>query len=411
MAFDSDQPTIRTTATPASNRGAFTVPTTMARVLLKDAVSSAVLYSLDTVAIHAARVKGHRRRARGRIAIAGDRGARSVTLRFSSGAVLSASLPCTLLARSAHNYFELEDASYRGSIILAPGTDAAISLINFIDIEAYLRGVVPLEIGRRPREQIEAVKAQAVAARTYAYRRILERRHAPYDLLSTVADQVYGGVNVEEPLSDQAISQTRDIVLVHADSLIVAYYHSTCGGRTANVEDVWDKPASPYLRSVADTAPDGRAYCAISRYFTWEEQWATGRFSDIVGRYAAGAFPAERPVKGVVRAIEVDRRFACGRVARCTISTTRGRFGYGGDRVRFLMRRDIKGRPILRSASFEVVATRRGTVRLKGRGYGHGVGMCQMGAIGRARAGRSFDEILSAYYTDARLQRVDTGRY
>ncbi|MBD3317711.1 MAG: SpoIID/LytB domain-containing protein, partial [Chitinivibrionales bacterium] len=210
----------------------------------------------------------------------------------------------------------------------------------------------------------------------------------------------------EEPLSDRAIALTRDVVLVHGDSLIVAYYHSTCGGWTANVEDVWNKPYIPYLRSVPDVGPDGTAYCAPSRYFHWRETWSTRRFSDIISGYAATAFPHEEPLKGAVRRVRVDRRFACGRVAHCTISTTRGSYSYGGDRVRFLLRRDTDGRPILRSASFRLKDEERGKITLVGRGYGHGVGMCQMGAIGRAQAGQDFEEILSAYYTGARPERI-----
>ncbi|MBD3315459.1 MAG: hypothetical protein GF344_06700, partial [Chitinivibrionales bacterium] len=179
---------------PPDYRGtAVVVPTTAARVLLKQKVTSLVLYSLDTIDI--CTPTGNRNKpTRGRVLITTNRHGNTITLKLASGTHLKSTLPCTLLARSPHNYFEFDDSSYRGSMILASTPGSNVALINLIEVEEYLRGVVPLEIGRRPREQIEAVKAQAVAARTYTYRRIMERRGRSFDLYATVADQVYGGV-------------------------------------------------------------------------------------------------------------------------------------------------------------------------------------------------------------------------
>lgn len=383
------------------------VPTRMVRVMLARNVGKSTLYSIGSMSVPV--VAGKRLSCEGRIAVTASKQPGRITLATSAGKFLRVALPCTLLAHSFHNYFELGDKSYRNSVILTPGAGVKFSVVNYCGVEQYLRGVVPLEIGKRPGGEIEAVKAQAVAARTYTYKRIAERRGEMYDVVATVADQVYGGTQIEDPISDGAIRATADIVMTYRDSLIYAYYHSTCGGTTANVEDVWDKPAAPYLRSRRDTDNGGKAYCAASRYFTWKVTWPAAAFSSILLRYGTAAFPAGPAIKGSVREIEVTERYACGRVAACRIRTSSGSVTYGGDRIRFAMRRDVPDRPILWSSRFEVVAGGPNRIELAGRGYGHGVGMCQMGAIGRARAGQSYEQILRAYYTGIGLSKVEQG--
>jgi stage II sporulation protein D len=375
------------------------VPATVARVRIGADFTKTLLYAPAALAIRDGAVRG---RVSGRVGI--QRIARGI--RISSGRdSYQATLPCTLSALSAQATVEIGSVSYRGSVICIARGSRGFALVNRLDVEQYLRGVVPLEIGPRPAPEIEAVKAQAVAARTYTYRKILERRQAPYDLVATVADQVYGGVDAENRLSDRAIAETRHVVVTHADTLIFAYYHSTCGGTTANVEDVWDKPAHPYLRSRSDSLGQ-RCCCGISRYFRWEERWRQGDLSALLTRYAAQAFPQVSAYRGTLHDIRIKKRYDCGRIAECVVSSSGGRWRYGGDKIRFAFRRDAAGAPILRSSRFDIAEIGRDRIVVKGRGYGHGVGMCQMGAVGRARAGQSYDAILRAYYTNVNLARV-----
>ncbi len=374
-------------------------PSRMARVLLEKSVRRSMMYASVSLTC---RGGGRPETMTGGIAIERSSGGVRIS---SGGRSIESALPCTLFAESSRGFVEIGDVSYRGSVIVISRGTAAFSLINYLDVEQYLRGVVPLELGRRPLAEIEALKAQAIAARTYTYRKILERQRAAYDLVPTVADQVYGGASAENVIADRAITQTRNRVITHADTLIFAYYHSTCGGRTANVEDVWNKPAYPYLRSRSDSA-DGVAYCGISRYFTWRETWSRSAFSAVLTRYANKAFPHLPPCHGLVKNLHIDKRYTCGRVAGCRVSTTRGSWHFGGDKIRFAFRRDAGDHPILRSAGFTITALDRNRIELSGRGYGHGVGMCQMGAIGRARAGQTYREILTAYYTDVDIGTV-----
>jgi stage II sporulation protein D len=318
-----------------------------------------------------------------------------------------ASRPCTLLARGKNNFFEYNEKSYRGSFAAVTDGLNGFTLVNIIDVEDYLRGVVALEIGKLGNAEVEAVKAQAVAARTYTYRRIQQKTQSPFDLLPDVSDQVYGGVNAEHPVCDKAVETTKDIILVYKGSICMTYYHSTCGGRTANVEDVWSKSGDPYLRSISDTGPNGSAWCRISKAYSWQCSWTKERLGKICAAFGKKAFPSlSAPNGNPVKEISVQKRYGCGRVESCIIRTDNGTYEYGSDRIRFVLRQDRRGDPILPSANFTVEKTNGDTLKLSGHGNGHGVGMCQMGAIGRARAGQSYEQILKAYYRGAELRRV-----
>jgi stage II sporulation protein D len=315
-------------------------------------------------------------------------------------------LPCTLLSKNEFNIIDYDGSSFRGSMVLAAAPRGSFTVVNYVGVEDYLRGVVPLEIGHCRPEEVEAVKAQAVASRTYTYKKILENRGMDFDLLPTISDQVYGGVLAENPVCNQAINTTADQVIVYHDSLIYAYYHSTCGGKTANIEDVWEnKQPLSYLRSIDDVNEKGEPLCGFSGSFSWEESWSDARLSSIVNRYSREVSP-QKPTAGSIITIIVDSRFACGRVRECTIKTTAGSYRYGGDKIRFVLRRDQNGNPVLRSALITDISKRSGSIVMKGKGYGHGIGMCQFGAIGRARAGQSCEQILKAYYTGVEVKKI-----
>ena len=314
-------------------------------------------------------------------------------------------LPCTLSSNNALNVINFNGTGYRGSMMIVASGKGSFSVINFCDVEDYLRGVVPLEIGNGVIGDIEAIKAQAIAARTYTYKKIIERRNQSFDILPTISDQVYGGVSVESPVCNQAVKKTDGLVIVYKDSLIYAYYHSTCGGTTANVEDVWDMKALPYLRSIADCDENGHAYCSGSASFTWEELWPVSQLSGIINKFSKDVFP-KNPFSGKLKKIVIDESFACGRTKNCHIETSKGSFGYGGDKIRFIFRRNLNGFPILRSSIITGISMSGGIIRLTGRGYGHGIGMCQFGAIGRARAGQTYEQILKAYYTGVEICNI-----
>jgi stage II sporulation protein D len=275
-------------------------------------------------------------------------------------------------------------------------------------MDDYLRGVVPLEIGNRTSAEIAAVQAQAVAARTYAYKHLNEAR--PFDMYATVQDQVYGGVDAEKPLPDTAIETTRDVVVLYNGQPITTPYHSTCGGSTAGVSEVWyDQPDQPYLRPVSDKIPGSSGYyCDPSPRFSWTQTYDAAGLRAVMEKYLANYTNAPKANLGRVADVREQGRTASGRVAALTVQTESGSYTLRGNDIRFVLR-DPKG-AILNSTLFSLaVATSGGEVSsltLNGRGYGHGIGMCQWGAIGRARAGQNYRTILETYYPGTTIGRI-----
>lgn len=314
-------------------------------------------------------------------------------------------LPCTLLAMDSSSFIRFKNSNYRGTIVLVSEKKGLFSVINSVDVEEYLKGVVPLEIGKRPKSLIEALKAQAVAARTYTYKRMNERESALFDMTATIQDQVYGGANVEYAESDSAVSMTNDLILVYGQSIVNAYYHSTCGGKTANIEDVWDRSPCKYLKSIKDTDSSGVPYCSISPRFNWQEKWPSKFFFTQITEALKKQYP-DKQFRWPVNTVIVKEIFPCGRVKRCEFSNGNTSVVAGGDKLRFIIKRDTPDRSILRSANFKLISATADEVLISGTGYGHGIGMCQMGAIGRAQKGQTFDIILKAYYTGVEIATV-----
>ena len=296
---------------------------------------------------------------------------------------------------------------YRGRILLR--RDArGLTVINQLGVESYLAGVLSAEMGRRDSSDIEAIKAQAVISRTFALKNRGKRRADGFDLNATVADQVYGGVTTETPLAWWAVRSTTGQVLTWQGGLIDAFFSSTCGGRTAEGTEVYVGADRPYLRSIEDVDPDGQAYCRISPRFRWSEEWTGDSLRDILQR----TLPATTGISSAEIARVVDVR-----VTARTVSDRAGRVEINlGNRVVSVSGPDIRLtlRPapgqVLRSSGFTLTETRSGgqVERLvaDGRGSGHGVGFCQWGAVGRARAGQEYQAILRAYFTGTDIQRL-----
>ena len=300
----------------------------------------------------------------------------------------------------------VEGRPYRGSAELRVASAGRVSAINELPLEDYLLGVVPLEIGTRGPDELAAVEAQAVAARTYAVAQLGGHVEMGFDLFGGVEDQVYGGLAAEREESTLAVRRTAGQILVFEGRPIRAYYHSTCGGRTAAIEEVLDRDPAPYLQSVPDHGPDGSDYCSASPRYRWNVLWSRAALDSVSRTGLAAHFGASASDLGTVEGLEIVGLTPSGRVQDLAFR------GAGMDLV--LSRLDIRralmhdGR-ILNSTDFTVTERGDGLVELNGRGYGHGAGMCQWGAIGRARAGQDFKQILEVYYPGAVLTNVYEG--
>ncbi len=300
---------------------------------------------------------------------------------------------------------------WRGQAKLFVNSRGALTLVARLPLETYLLGVVPGEIGGLSEALLEAGRAQAVAARSYTLFYRGRRAAEGFDLFGTVEDQVYGAVDSERPLATRCVESTRALVALSGGRPIRANYCSTCGGVTAEVWEAWPAEALPYLVSHADRA--GSDYCAASPHYRWREQWEAGEFVRTLARAAPGLGIALPPGGlGDLLDVHVDARSRSGRVWRLMVSTTTGDVVLPAYALRQALRRPGTSGATLRSNLFKVdvrrdAATRRAlAVVASGAGFGHGVGLCQTGALGMARSGRDARAILEHYYPGVDLEAV-----
>lgn len=299
----------------------------------------------------------------------------------------------------------LGKACYPGSILFR-NTNGKLDVINSVDVEDYLRGVVPYEIGKLDSSRIEALKAQAVAARTYAYKHFNSRESVGFDVYADTKDQVYKGLESATPLTDAAVKATAGVVMTYGGEFIIAYYHSTCGGITETLA-TWNRADLPYLKSVPDRRPNGKPWCDESSYTTWERRFADKKIVKLFKANASEAKATFSSANGAdfkkIKSIKIKDKLKSGRIMTLRVETDKGHFDVLTDRTRWLFK---KAGTILPSSFFTVKKEGREWV-LTGTGFGHGVGMCQMGVRARAQAGQSYQEILSHYYQGITLEKFD----
>ena len=306
------------------------------------------------------------------------------------------------LPKGKRNILILGSKKYRGIIKILPAGKSA-QVINIVYMEDYLRGVVPPEMGERTPEEVEAVKAQAVAARTYAMAHLGQYPDQQYDMKSSIIDQVYDGFNIEAELVNRAIDQTEGKVLFYQEGFVNAYYHSTCGGMTDNIDHVWDRKETPYLKAVADSGA-----CSWSKYYSWKEFFTESQLRSRIEQYLSSERGKDFRISRIKDIIILERTPG-GRVGELIVKTDTDALSFKKDRIRWVIGRTSNPDLILPSDRFNLDIERDGAgyvsaVSFVGRGYGHGVGMCQCGAIGLARIGWSYDHILGHYYTNIEVK-------
>jgi stage II sporulation protein D len=274
-------------------------------------------------------------------------------------------------------------ATYRGAIEVHRSA-SGLEVVNEVPLEDYVAGTLHREVS--PHWEREALRAQAVAIRTYALHRMaVAPRGRRHDLEASPGDQVYGGIEAETSGARQACQETRGEYLVWSGRPILAAFHSTAGGRTASAEEVWGRPV-PYLVSREVIGEAGSPHSA----------WRVGVSRAELG----GALDrAGKPV-GSPRGLRILERSASGRVSQLRVDGTGGSRTLSGKTLRAAL-----GSRLLKSTLFEVQRSGEGFV-FTGAGYGHGVGMSQWGARALARGGADYRKILARFYPGARLQRL-----
>lgn len=296
---------------------------------------------------------------------------------------------------------------YRGEIWVFRDR-TGLTVVNRLGLESYLAGVVPVEIGARRADEDEAVKAQAVVSRTFAVRNRGRWRREGFDFYPTVADQAYGGVGAESARAWAAVRATRGTVITYRRAPIDAFFFSTCGGETAEGTEVYRNARRPYLRSIHDRDSRGQPYCRISPRFTWREHWSGSQLNRILRRTLPAQAGVAVGAAGRLRNLEIIDRTGSRRVDRIVVEYERSNVTVDGPAIRRVLERPSGG--LLRSTAFDLTVERHegevSSVIAEGHGAGHGVGMCQWGAIGRARAGQGYARILQAYFPGTTLEQL-----
>ncbi len=309
---------------------------------------------------------------------------------------------------------------YRDSVVLTAGANGQVLAINEVGIESYVKGVVAAQIAGDAPDQ--ALEAQALIARTQAFASLARRRHAgdPFDVCDDTHCQRYRGLGDASAASDAAVDATRGLVLLRDGELADAAYHPDCGGILEANEAIWPKQRpDPALRARADVEPAGLVlpdfaieanlwsyllnppdtFCARAAAPS-QHRWTRSFTADELARLVSGGANL-----GKIKALRVDARGASGRVTALTIEATGGNRRIEGEQV---IRKTLGDLP---SSAFAVQAiamagTEPAVFTLVGAGAGHGVGLCQAGAIGMARAKASMTDILAHYFPGARGYRI-----
>lgn len=277
---------------------------------------------------------------------------------------------------------KVDGTAYPGRVRLIRGSDA-VAVVNLVDAESYLLGVLGSEMP--PQWPAEALKAQAVAARTYALYFQQQRAATEWDVTSTTDDQMYAGGN--PPLSvRRAVEATRGEVLLHRNALLPAFFHSTCGGETESPGLAMGKWQFDFLVGVP--CP----YCAASPHAAWKDSLGA---ADVAARLQAAGVEITPPVRslqavppGPLTARQVRIVHAGGETLLTAVDF-----------------RQAVGNLKVKSGKFDCRAEGNGFA-LTGRGLGHGSGMCQYGARGMAQAGKTHAEILMHYYKNAAIEKA-----
>lgn len=267
---------------------------------------------------------------------------------------------------------------YAGKIFIIPAQYTFL-LVEHADLENYLYGVLPYEMSYS--WPIEALKAQAVAARTYTLKTIENTKNKYFDLYSDVRSQMYKGGGKQYDSVRTAVDATKNQVLTHNGKLFYTYYHGNCGGGTDDVTS-WNTTAS----SIKPLSGAACPYDSHSKNYSWKAELSFAKVMD----YAKGV-----GLTGKLKSVKVSGRTRTGRATHLTIRSSKGEKRIVCNKFRLAVG--------LKSCKINRISLLKNSVLFEGRGYGHGIGMCQDGANGMAKAGKNYKQILNTYYPGSKL--------
>lgn len=290
------------------------------------------------------------------------------------------SSPVKLTSPDGEERIRLGSRLYKGDILINAAASDRLDIIEALPLEEYLYGVLTAEMS--PDWPLEALKAQAVASRTYAMKYINPARD--YDVTDGVEKQVYDGAGKVNARIREAVNSTRGEVLKYKGKLLTAFFHACCGGHTASAKSAWGEDVLKPLYGVQDP------FCSDSRHSRWALYAST---HDLLKAIQAMGSTALK-----IRGVKIHRKDRSGRAVTLRFTTDRGVYDASVGELRKRL-----GVSEFRSSLVTRVVAVKGGYEFKGRGWGHGVGMCQEGAKYMAYRGRPYKKILRHYYPGAAI--------
>lgn len=316
---------------------------------------------------------------------------------------------------------------YRGSLEVLRQTGSDMTVINVLPMEEYLYGVVPGEI--EAVSHVEALKAQAVAARTYTMNNLSKYSHLKFNLCTTTNSQVYKGYSVEHPRTNKAIDDTKGEIVTYKGKPAAVFYFSSSGGKTEDVRNVWGSEGYPYLVSVDDPYESGKSW-----HYNWQVSYTAKKIGEIMTQRGFNL--------GNIQAVYITKRSEAGRAIEVVVQGTKDKRVYTNGNTRSFLSLDsqwyeittdsdavvmlkdgnslstqLNGKKVMTSSGVKTINTSGNisiisgdntkktipavptTYTFTGKGWGHAIGMSQEGAKGMANEGFNYKEILTHYFT------------
>ena len=274
---------------------------------------------------------------------------------------------------------------FSGAVNIIRTADQKLLLVNVVGLEAYIKGVLYHEVSHR--WPMDALKSQAVAARSYAIYRMQNSADKDFDVTNDIYSQVYGGKTSERYRTNLAVEWTKNQVLTYAGKILPAYFHATCAGHTENVSELWKQDILP-LKGVF--CP----YCKNSPHYNWKQNF---RLKDIQDKLNAAGYKI-----GLIQDIRIVERNRSNRIRKLLITDRQGEsLAISGKDFRNLV-----GPNLIRSNNYDI-EMKGYFFDMNGHGWGHGVGLCQWGADEMARQHYKYDEILNFYYPAAKIEMIN----
>lgn len=286
-----------------------------------------------------------------------------------------------LIKTDGAGIFIINERKFKGNLEFIVGKESRLSAVNHIDLEDYVKGILYHEASHY--WPMEALKAQAIVSRTYAVYQMQENKSRDYDVTSDIYSQVYGGKTSERYRTNEAVEQTRGLILTYKGKVFPTFFHATCGGHTQDASRLWNIDIAP-LKGVAC------GFCKESPHFNWHYVLSLNEIKEKLTRAGYKI--------NTLRDIKISGKDSSHRIINLKFVSPAGDIKISAKDFR-----NIIGPNIIRSTNFKVDVVDQDVVFTTGFGWGHGAGLCQWGAYFMAKQGYPAEKILKFYYPGSEL--------